>query len=132
MNNSLKQTLVDLSKKFDLDLLVLFGSRAKGYCTNNSDWDFAFLKKNITNYERKKLLIELIDILKTDKIDLIDLNKIDNIVLKYEIFNNGICIYEKQEGLFELNETNTWFNFVFYKDSIDLQNKNIENELHNL
>jgi len=132
MKKELKQKFINLAKNLDLDLFILFGSRANNTHKEDSDWDFAYLKNNFTYKEYEQLYNKLMDILNSENIDLINLDETDNLVLTNEIFKNGECIYEKQKGLFDLNEANSWFNFVFYKDSIDIQNKNLKNELHNI
>ena len=44
MDQKLKQKLKNLAKEFNLDLFILFGSRANNTNREDSDWDFAFIK----------------------------------------------------------------------------------------
>ena len=73
---------------------------AEGNGGPRSDWDFAFYleekdKKKIFNI-KFQLMDEIGRALKTDKIDVIILNIVENLELKYEVIKNGQLIYEKE------------------------------------
>lgn len=104
--------LIKIAKEFDLDLLVLFGSRAKGSSKKNSDYDFAFLKFNLDIDEEISFFDKIEDLFVNEKIDLINLENNYNVVLKQEIFNNGICFYEKNKGFFEKEKEKIYFDYI--------------------
>ena len=106
------EKLKKLSKEFNLSFLVLFGSRANGSFTNNSDWDFAyFTNKKI---DKIKLWNKLEILFKN--VDLVEINGLTSIYLKKEISDNGFLIYEKRLGLFEDFKAEVDFE---YMDNID-------------
>jgi predicted nucleotidyltransferase len=98
INSKLKKKLENIAKKYKLELFILFGSRAKGNFTKDSDWDFAFLSKN--NINKESLENDLFLILEDPNIDLIDLSEDILPELEWEIFNKGILINEENKKLF--------------------------------
>jgi len=84
-----------ITKKYDLDLLLLFGSRLKDekYLHSESDFDIAFLSKRKLNLmEETKLIYDLMPIFNSDKIDLVNLKKAGSLLLK-QIFENHKVLY---------------------------------------
>lgn len=84
-----------ISKKINLTNLILFGSRAKGNFKKTSDYDFAyFSKNNLTAEQEINLFNEIMYLLKTENLDLINLSSNTDVKLRFEIFQNGFSIYE--------------------------------------
>lgn len=115
--DSKKKELFVISKEFDLELLVLFGSYSNNSFTQESDIDIAYYSKKPLDFKQKReLRFNLSKIFDLKEIDLIDLNSNYSILLRYEIFTKGLCLYESKEGLFEDFESNAWMD---YQDNID-------------
>ncbi|XHX78540.1 MAG: DUF433 domain-containing protein [Stenomitos frigidus ULC029] len=89
-------------------LLVLFGSRARGDATPNSDWDFAFLcdEDHRKQYEKGgwdsyriwgilQTTFQLLD----DQIDVIDLGRCSDL-MAHDIAQDGQILYEREPGEF--------------------------------
>ena len=53
-----------------LDLLILFGSRARGDARPGADWDFGYLADEVADVSA--LLAALVEVLDNDHIDLVD------------------------------------------------------------
>ncbi|RMH16299.1 MAG: nucleotidyltransferase domain-containing protein [Gammaproteobacteria bacterium] len=98
-----------------LKLLILFGSRARGDCDRNSDWDVAFL--SAPDSENLSAWFSGADLLKTlskqghissdsrserlrQRIDLIDLSTCSDILAHF-VAQEGQLIYERDPGEFE-------------------------------
>src|SRR3972149_1487614 len=63
----------DMARQADgLELLVLFGSRARGDAHAASDWDFGYLATPTADITG--LLAALVEIAGTDRVDLVDLD----------------------------------------------------------
>lgn len=107
-----KSKLVELAKKYKLDLLILFGSRATGRANKNSDFDLAFLKFSLTEKEEISLFDEIGDIFEEKNFDLVNLEKNHNIVLRQQIFQHGICLYESFKYLFEKEKEYTYLDYI--------------------
>ncbi|MFW6026466.1 MAG: type VII toxin-antitoxin system MntA family adenylyltransferase antitoxin [Candidatus Woesearchaeota archaeon] len=133
MNNRTKSNLRKIARKYDLLLFVYFGSRVKNEETKESDYDFAFYnKEKISEVIYLQLKKDIYYLLNTSHIDLIDLNREDDPVLRYEIFKDGICIYEKYKGIFEKVQTDSWFNYIYYKPYLEEQRKFLKKSLQEM
>jgi predicted nucleotidyltransferase len=122
-------SLQKIAKKYDLDLMVLFGSRAKGGHNKNSDYDIAFWKI-LSVDDEIRLFDEIMGILQCENIDLININKNHDVKLRYEIFFNGCVIYEKEKGLFQDLKGRAWIDYMDFKrfssNRLDLLKKDLE------
>lgn len=102
MNNKLnynKEKLDTVCKKYDLSLVILHGSYAKGLITANSDIDIALL--GIPNIIEEKYFDILSDFSSIfgDKFDPVFING-QEAMISYQIAINGMPLYEKDKGLF--------------------------------
>lgn len=94
--------LNQLAQKFGLDLIVLFGSYARGQTHRESDCDVAVhavSREHDWQWEID-LIRELVFALDCDNLD-VTLTHNASPLLMYEIARDGIPLYEAHEGLFE-------------------------------
>lgn len=86
-------------------LAFLFGSRAKGIEREGSDWDIGIYFKTIDNEEAEEfeeeidIWLELIEMLKTDNVDLVVLNRASPVV-SYSAMTEGIPLKIEDRGLY--------------------------------
>jgi predicted nucleotidyltransferase len=78
-------------------LLLLFGSRARGDAGGASDWDLAYLAT--PELDPAALLGDLVDLLGTDRIDLVDLDRA-SAQLRFRAAGEGTVLYEEAPGTF--------------------------------
>jgi predicted nucleotidyltransferase len=107
--NLLKDTFQTLSSTHpDLNLLVLFGSRARNEADSTSDWDFAVRLEPIPVSDRPPFWFPGSDLIPTlshllqvpdEKLDIVDLSRCSEI-LSHFIARDGKLIYEKTPGEF--------------------------------
>lgn len=90
-----------------LELLVLFGSRARGDVHPDSDWDFGYLAG--PGFDPDDLLARLVLLLRTDQVDLVDLARANGL-LCFRAASEGKPIYESKPGRFE----RFWFEIVSF------------------
>ncbi|MBE9063445.1 DUF433 domain-containing protein [cf. Phormidesmis sp. LEGE 11477] len=92
-----------------IQLLVLFGSRARGAASRNSDWDFAFLcdEEQRRQYEsgglsflRIRGILQSIYHLKDEQIDVIEMKDCSDLLAHY-IAKEGKILYEQSPGIFD-------------------------------
>ena len=93
------QAVIELVRESPgLDLLLLFGSRARGEVHPGSDWDFAYLAgPELDPYD---LLARLVLLLGTDRIDFVDLNRANGL-LRFRVAAEGKTLFESRNGVFE-------------------------------
>ncbi len=92
----------------DLHLLLLFGSRARGVAQEESDWDFSYLADK--QFDPLPLIVDLQLLLKTDKVDLVDLTRASGL-LRFRAAKDGILLYENPKGQYQkfwLEAVNFW------------------------
>ena len=109
-------------EKYELKLLLLFGSRAKDekYIRKDSDFDVAYLsKKELTGKEIIDFNCDLMDIFNFDKVDLVDLKK-DNPFLQYEIAKNSKLLYGKEMDYLEFKAF-AFKNYISHKPLFELR-----------
>lgn len=81
-----------------LDLLVLFGSRARGEARPDSDWDFGYLADE--RFDPLDLLPPLVTAPGSDRIDLVELRRA-GALLRFRAARDGRPIFEARPGRFE-------------------------------
>lgn len=91
-----------------LELLLLFGSRARDEAHAGSDWDFGYLAAADTDPE--PLRAGLVETLHTDRLDLVDLRRASGL-LRYRAARDGQVVFEARPGLddaFRLEAVRFW------------------------
>jgi predicted nucleotidyltransferase len=81
-----------------LDLLVLFGSRARGDAHARSDWDFGFLGDDTLDVTA--LLAALVETVGSDRLDLVDLAHAGGL-LRYRAARDGLALFESRPRAME-------------------------------
>lgn len=103
-----KKRLKEIAKKYSLELVLLFGSRASGTDYKGSDFDIAYVSQKELNLEEEScLIIDLTPIFRSENIDLVNLKKSPPLLF-YAIFQNCQILYEKESLLFP-----TWRAYAF-------------------
>ena len=99
---SKKGPIKKLALKYDLALVVLFGSQVTGKTHKESDYDIAYLSsgKKINLEEEIKINNELIEIFKHNAIQLVNLKNVSPLLGK-KIVEHAIVLYEKERHLFD-------------------------------
>ena len=100
--NQIKEQIKEISDKYNLKLVLLFGSQASGRRIHKeSDIDIAFLPvKKLSPEEEYFLNYDLTNIFRTDKIDTVNLKNTPPLLMK-EIIDNCQIIYESEPMVFD-------------------------------
>jgi len=93
--------LKEVCQRFDLSLVVLFGSHAKGSSHPRSDVDLGVMpvKRDYDARYILELLAAFRDVLGSHKIDLTMLDRADPL-LYFNVASQGVLLYESGEGEF--------------------------------
>ncbi len=105
----LRRIVEVIVREIDPDKIILFGSRARGDCTEGSDYDILVLKKGVRPEDRRrvegKLLVEFLKarIYRDAVVDVIvqSPDKIEELkdvpyLVYYDAHREGVVIYEKE------------------------------------
>lgn len=106
-----------------IELLVLFGSSAKGENSETSDVDVAVKTAAGIRADRLELILGL-ELLFRKPVDLVILNANTDPLLLNEIFHSGMPLVEREAGVF-----NRWKSFAWhcYLDTAGLRARQWEN-----
>ncbi|SHF32456.1 type VII toxin-antitoxin system MntA family adenylyltransferase antitoxin [Caloramator proteoclasticus] len=107
-----------LLEQFDIKLVYIFGSYAKGTNTKNSDLDIAILLGEYTPYDKINLISELAGILNRDDIDVVILNDA-NSILKFQVIKYGKIVYkvsEYEKVIFESKTMDEYMDMEYYRN----------------
>jgi predicted nucleotidyltransferase len=90
--------------RFDLDLIVVFGSFASGRADSRSDLDVAVRSRTPPGLReagswKEDLFLMLVDAFSAEGIDLIVINDADPL-LAGEVARGGTALYEREPGVF--------------------------------
>ena len=91
-----------------VQVLMLYGSRARGDARAGSDWDLGYLGD--PSVDHAALLLAAVDTLGTDAVDLVDLRRASGL-LRFRAALDGQAIFERAPGLvdqFRLEAAGFW------------------------
>jgi predicted nucleotidyltransferase len=91
-----------------LDMLMLFGSRARGDSSDQSDWDFGFFGH--AEMDVAALLAAIVTAVGTERVDLVDLDRASGL-LRYRAARDGRIVFEAAPGAtdrFRLQAADFW------------------------
>lgn len=93
----------ELAEEYGLELVVLFGSRARGEARRQSDWDFAYLPCSAAELSLEKdleLAARFAEAVGSDNVDAVRLDHAPP-TLRKEVADSAIVLFERQRGAFE-------------------------------
>ena len=91
-----------------LEVLMLFGSRARGDAHPGSDWDLGYLASDVLDVDA--WLGTLVELVGSDRVDLVDLRRASGL-LRYRVARDGRLVHEARPGLgegFSLEAAQFW------------------------
>jgi predicted nucleotidyltransferase len=98
---SIKLKATQISKKYGLDMIVLFGSQADGTATKKSDVDIAYAASEPLSFETQLSIgSELAPLFGTEAADVVHLNKTSPAFM-YQIMKNAIPLSSSRPGIFQ-------------------------------
>lgn len=99
-----REEIKKIAKKYNLKLILLFGSRVKGKTHKESDVDLAFLPEEKISFRQGILLnTEFCNIFGTDRIDTVNLREANPLLLK-QILDNCRVLFQKSPQIFSIFE----------------------------
>lgn len=122
-----------MAKKYNLSLMVLFGSHAKGKVQPDSDVDIAVIpQKNLTSQKEQDLYVDLVQFLGRDDIDVVNLGRVSDVLIWYEIFMHGKVLFEINPELFSRMAERAWFDYQDFKPYFEMEERLLDKKIANL
>jgi len=119
-----------ISRKYNLKLVIIFGSYAKGGLHSGSDIDIAVYSEKKLGFERFfHLVSELQDIFPDYAIDLCDVTKVCPLLLQ-KISESGFLAFGKKRD-FYLFKMRAFNRFCDYLPFFRIEEKSVKNFIHN-
>jgi predicted nucleotidyltransferase len=115
-------------EKNNIELLLLFGSRANHTCREDSDIDLGVLFKDAALINDAEIIAELTEVFKEHPVDAIILNHADPL-LKFEIISNYQILYRKDSEVFINFYLNTLKQYNDVQKFLKLEDLYLENFL---
>lgn len=95
-----EKILAKLTQKYNIALLILFGSLSKNKNNEHSDIDLGiYLQEKISDKKEADLLVDFINLFQTDYLDISILNYSSPLLL-FEVAKDGILLFESAKGTF--------------------------------
>ncbi len=117
----IKPNIKQLAEKYDLSLIILFGSQATGKTHPKSDVDLAFLAKSPMNLmEIAKMQAEFSEELKIRDLEMTALNGAHPFLLK-QVAQKSIVLYEEEKSLFAKFKIYAFKRFIEAKKLFELR-----------
>lgn len=121
-----------LAQKYDLSLIVLFGSQVDGTQRGDSDYDIAIMSnKKITSEDFFNIINNFTEKLETD-VDIVVLNQIEDPLLLNNIARQSKVLFEKESGLYDEFVVNSIFNYIDYSPLYNIEEEIVNKKLENL
>lgn len=89
------QQLIACAKKYPIQQLILFGSRARGDNRERSDYDIAVYATKMSELDKAKFYLDVEDIHTLHKIDIVYIDSYVREEFLHNIEKDGIPIYEQ-------------------------------------
>lgn len=123
-----------LAQKYDLGLVVLFGSHGRRKTKPDSDIDLAVKggTKPLSRQMEQEFYLELIPLLERDDIDVINLDHVRSVVLRYNIFSEGKILFEKEEGIFKRLLVHAYFEYQDFKKYLERYDALLDKKINHL
>lgn len=93
MDNILQQ-IKEISSRYHIQKVILFGSRARGDNSTVSDYDIAVFGKDMSERVKTVFYLEVEDIDTLKKIDIVFIDDKVSPILLGKIADEGIVVYE--------------------------------------
>ncbi len=119
-----------IAKKHSLDLVVMFGSRARGQARGDSDTDIAVRAARELSRDEELTIASELDRL-FPNVDLCDTRKASPLLLG-AVGQDATLLYQSRPGLFEEFKIFAWNQYMDFKPQLDRLREQTRREIEEL
>lgn len=96
----IKREVKKLADKYNLSLVLLFGSQADGKTHSESDFDVSYLADTSLSFDEEVAINScLIEVFKNNNVQLVNIKKASPLLQK-RMVDNCVVLFERKEGVF--------------------------------
>ncbi len=101
ISDKMKERINQLAKEYALELLLLYGSQARGDAHKESDIDTAYLSSRKLTFEEEMALdSHLTGVFQNDNVQLVNVRRASPLLLKL-IVKDAVPLYERSRGILD-------------------------------
>lgn len=101
IDQKMNKKIIELSEKYGLSLVVLFGSQATGKTHKDSDIDIAYIAHKKLDFDVKSSLnSDLTGVFGNERVDIVDMKTANPLLLR-AIVRDAVVLYEKSRNIFD-------------------------------
>lgn len=127
LTKSQKDRIDQIAQRYDLKMILLFGSQADGTARRDSDVDVAVLPEDNLTFEQELFLnTDLMNIL--GNVDMTNLRKASPLLMK-QVVDNCQILYEKENTVFNTFELYTINRYVENKPLFEITDRVLANSI---
>lgn len=119
-----QKELTEIREKYDLRLLILFGSRVSGKLHKESDYDIAYLSNRVFSFEDEgRLISDLMKIVETSDdrlINLVNIREAGPLLLK-EIFREHQVLFKEKGDTYQAYKIYSIKNYLDSRSLFELK-----------
>ena len=94
---AIRPKITEIAQRYDLDIVVLFGSQATGRTHPKSDVDIGVISRN--KFDIIKLMVDMDKVFKRDDVEVVDLSRVSPTLMR-AIVVDGKLLYEREQAIF--------------------------------
>ena len=114
-----KEKIREIAEKYELRLILLFGSQSSGRTHKESDFDIAFLPtKNLSFDQENHLNYEFTNIFQNDRVDTVDMRKAPPLLL-FAIFKKCLILFEEDNLIFSTYKSYAFKKYIEIKPILE-------------
>lgn len=125
---SQRRTLSAIRRKWDLNLIILFGSRAKNRARADSDWDIAVRSSKRLSFNQLLRLAVALDGVVRGEAEVVDVRAASPLLLA-SIAQHGQLWFEKKRGDFAQFRVSAFNQYLDFKPAFDQHMRRVNQEL---
>lgn len=126
-----KEKIRKIAEKYQLKLVLLFGSQATGKTHKESDFDVAYLpEKNLSYDDEIDINLQFTYIFRYDRVDTVDIRKAPPLLL-YAIFRECLILFKKDDLIFSTRRAYAFKKYIEAKPFYEKRFKKLREKIKN-
>ncbi|MDP3696928.1 MAG: nucleotidyltransferase domain-containing protein [Candidatus Taylorbacteria bacterium] len=132
INEKLKNRVENLAHKYGLNLVLLFGSQAKGQTHKESDVDVAYVPEKSLDFNQECYLnYEFTNIFRQDRVDTVDIKKAPPLLM-YAVFDHPQILFQLDDKIFSIYQAYAFKRYIEAKPIFEERSRRLQKYVNNI